>query len=373
MKNIFYLVLTVLVLAGAYFAFTKINEFLESGNPASIAKSVGDSVVNSIENSINRSVITPVIPTGPVVEITPISEGGEQQMQAIVTALPTPVTRYRLGNATALRQYFQSYISKGSTSEILVPASLDTVGVGWYCENLKIAKTDWDLPWSTYGSIQSQYTTLYAGIPLNTIVNNMSIEGILHEQPIEQSQTETVYGNSAKVTIRVPIGLLTPGYRPGNSWKYTIQEPGAYYRAITDPLRELMFGDLVIARLRDKVDNRSRLAAELDAIAPLQDNWSRSSEYLDRLYELSVQSLNYPGTAEHPSSYDSIRQFAMWAVKDAGYQGLESLQVIVEKPTIWIYIEGGNPVIDPSLDLRLAESACPEFRPPQEWLDILNK
>ncbi|KKQ84515.1 MAG: hypothetical protein UT08_C0017G0004 [Candidatus Woesebacteria bacterium GW2011_GWB1_38_8] len=366
MKNLFYLVLIILVLAGAYYLYQEGGKFFsDMQNPERIVQEAA----NAVNNATGRDVVTPVIPEGPIVEITPVAEGGEQQMQTIVTVLPTPQTRYRLGNASALKQYFHSYVSKGTTYDILVPASLDTVGVGWYCAKLPTV-LGIDLPGSVYGSIQTQYTTLYSGVPLSTVVNNIDIQGV-NERVVEENSLFVDYGNDAKIVIRVPVGLLTPGFRPGNSFKYTLVEPGLYYRMAIDPLRQILTGDQVLAELRDRVDNRSRLAAELDAIAPLNIDWSRSTEYLDKLYELSVQSLNSSGTLEHPSSYDSIRLYAELAAKDAGFQGLESLTIEVERPETWVYIESFTPVLDPTLDTQLSDSACPEFQPPQEWLDIL--
>lgn len=365
LKYLFFLAILALVLYALYLGGNDILEKAGNFVPSELVEKIPD-----VKIVLGREVETPVIPEGPLVPITPVPEGGEGQMPTIVAALPTPQTRYRLGNTLALKQYLQSYMSEGATSEILVPASLDTVGVGWYCENLKVSVVKWNLPWSTYGSIQTQYSTLYAGVPLSAIVDNMDIVGV-NERIVEQNSEFIDYGNDAKITIRVPIGLLTAGFRPGNSWKYTLQEPGKYYRAVTDPLRELITGDQVLAKLRDKVDNRSRLAAELDAITPLQVNWSRSTEYLDKLYDLSVTSLNNPGTPDSRTVYDSIWQFAELAAKDAGFQGLESLTIEVEKPETWVYIESLTPVIDPALDVQLAESACPEFSPPEDWLDIL--
>lgn len=367
MKNLLYLVLIILAIAGAYWLYQEGEKFIDDmQQPGKVV----EEAINTGNEVIGRKVVTPVIPEGQIVEITPVAQGGEQQMQTIVTVLPTPVTRYRLGNASALKQYFKSYVSKGTTGDTLVPASLDTVGVGWYCENLQIKVVNWNLPWSTYGSIQSQYTTLYAGVPLSTVVNNIDIQGV-NERVTEENSQFIDYGNDARVVIRVPIGLLTPGFRPGNSFKYTLQEPGMYFRAVIDPLRELFTGDQILAGLRDKVDNKSRLAAELDAIAPLQTDGSRSTEYLDKLYDLSVQSMNTAGTPDHPNSYDSIKQFAEWAARDAGFQGLESLTIEVQRPEVWVYIESLTPVIDPAYDMQLADSACPEFEPPKEWIDIL--
>ena len=313
---------------------------------------------------------------------TPTPDSPNQASNLIATAWPTPVTRVIEADREAFRQAFLEKLTARSINWSLL-SSLNHAGVAWRCSDLKLGVLS--LPGSTSGSLVAVWSAWYGGLDNSTMqitVTNGSLAPAINNL---EANTLDIYQN-ALVNITFPdFGIVGPEIQQGNEVALVVDEPSLLYGLWITPREWLTGEDLLTQK---EVDNLNLALdwAKIDSIAPLRPDGNRDSAYLDLLYNMaagtldpSVNSVIMPdgstATLDH-SLYNQLLAIANEAAVKAGYAGVETLIVSVNRPQNlgeYHYLANREvPIVPPDISVEMTSSTCQQVQISPETLAGLS-
>lgn len=307
-----------------------------------------------------------------VAEWTPTPNSPNQAEGIVATAWPTPVTRIMPTDRDAFRRAFLEKLTAEPINWTLL-ANLNHAGVAWRCSDIKLGEIT--LPASTSGTMVALWASWYGGVDNSTMT--VSIEEGSSAPPVNNTTNNSIdiYKN-AKVTINFPdYGLVGPEILQGNEVALTVEKPSILYGVWLTP-REWITGEDLIGQKQNDNTNAALDWAKIDSIAPLLPDGSRDTTYLELLYNMTsgsldpeITSIDLPnGTPVYLNHdiYQTLMKHALEAAKEAGFFGVESLVITVNKPSTqndYVYLANhGLPVIPEDLALQLTNSTCPQVK-----------